>query len=142
LIHRLEEAASHLLVDLEAGAHDQEALIWVDDRHCDCSIFVCFGCFVVSTFPPSRSLTIIRNHETHEIHEIKRKRLTNDAFVFDFRVVAEVHKQAEFVARCFQVIVDLSAVDIVECLGSFEFQHNLLVTDEIWFVHLLQRRPL
>jgi hypothetical protein len=37
-------------------------------------------------------------------------------------VVAEVHKQAEFVARDPQVIVDLSAVDIVECLEGMTTQ--------------------
>jgi hypothetical protein len=46
----------------------------------------------------------------------------NDApFIFDFRVVTEVHNSTKFVTRGIQVIVDLSAVDIVECLDCFEF---------------------
>jgi hypothetical protein len=44
-------------------------------------------------------LTMRGNHETHETHEMKTKKSNDDASVFDFRVVAEVHNQAEFVAR-------------------------------------------
>ncbi len=60
-----------------------------------------------------------RERTTKHTKNIKgRPRIPHDEFVFGFRVLAEVHKQAESIARGLEIIVDLSAVEIVECLAS------------------------
>ena len=52
--------------------------------------------------------------------------------------MAKVHEQAELVTGCFQIVVDLSTMFVVQGRHGFDFKNDFPVTDKIRLVSLLE----
>ena len=60
--------------------------------------------------------------------------LGNDSFDLGFRIVTKVDQESKAEPRCLEVVLNLSPVLLGEFRYRFEFQDDLLVTDEIRLV--------
>ena len=65
--------------------------------------------------------------------------LSNNAFIFEFGIVAKIHQQSEPVTGSPKLVVNLGTMLIGQLRNSFYFQHNLIVADKIGNVFLFQR---
>lgn len=71
-----------------------------------------------------------------------RKKISDDAFVFDFGVVAKVDQQSDSIAGRFQVIVDLCPMRVSQFRDRLDFENDFFKTDEIRDVPLLENTSL
>src|SRR5204862_4689544 len=60
--------------------------------------------------------------------------LGHDSFNLSFRIVTKIYKEPQLESRCFEVILNLGAVLVCEFCYRFEFQHDLVVTNEVRLV--------
>lgn len=66
---------------------------------------------------------------------------SDDSFVFDFRMVAEVDNHADSEAGCFEIVMHLGAMLVGQGRESLDFKDDSLEQDEVWFVYLNKRMP-
>jgi hypothetical protein len=68
--------------------------------------------------------------------------LANDSLVLELGIVAKVDEEAEAEAGGLEVIMDLGAVPVGELGNGLDFEDDLVETDEVGLVGLLQEPSL